>query len=78
MYAPGPIPTPVLSPDKILAPVAVEDNASLGDWAEETVAGDEKGGAGDAIGSAALGRRRPLYGEGGTVFRSGGIFTFER
>lgn len=74
MYAPGPIPTPVLSPDERFVPVAVDDNASLEDWPEETGAGEENGAAGGAIGSTARGRRRPLYGEGGTVFKSGAIF----
>lgn len=76
MYTPGPIPTPVLSPDELLNPVAVGDSASLGDWTEESGAGEEKGAAGGAIGSTARGTRRPLYGEGGTVFKSGAIFMF--
>ena len=78
MYTPGPIPTPVLSPDDMLMPVAVGDNASLEDGPEESGAGEENGAAGGAIGSTARGRRRLLYGEGGTVFKSGGIFVFRR
>lgn len=74
MYTPGPIPTPVLSPDETLNPVAVGDSTSRGDWTEESGAGEEKGTAGGGMGSAARGRRRLLYGEGGTVFKSGAMF----
>ena len=78
MCPPGPIPTPVLSPDEMLNPVAVGDSASLGDWTEESGAGEEKGAAGGAIGSTARGIRRLLYGEGGTVFKSGAICVFKK
>lgn len=73
MYAPGPIPTPVLSPDEMLDPAAMEEGASREEWPEASGAGKENGAAGGAIGSTARGRRRPVYGEGGTEFKSGAI-----
>ena len=54
-------------------PVATGDNTSLEARPEKFRAGEEKGAAGGGIGSTGRAGRRPLYGEGGTVFRSGAI-----
>ncbi len=67
------MPTPVLSPDETLAPVAADIERSLANGPGNTGVGEVKVAGGDAIGSPARTARRLLYGEGGTVFKSGAI-----